>query len=42
MKITHFKLTNVRVIESAEFRFHPDFNLIVGVNGVGKTTIIES
>ena len=42
MKVTHLKLTNVRVIGSAEFRFHPVFNLIVGVNGVGKTTIIEA
>lgn len=41
MKVTHLKLTNVRVIESAEFRFRPGFNLVVGANGVGKTTIIE-
>ena len=31
------KLANVRAIEAAEFRFQPGFNLIVGVNGVGKT-----
>ena len=42
MKITHLNLANVRVIKSAKFRFHPDFNLIVGVNGVGKTTVIEA
>ena len=42
MKVTHLKLTNVRVIGSAEFNFHPGFNLVVGVNGVGKTTIIEA
>lgn len=41
MKVTNLKLTNVRVIGSAEFHFRPDFNLVVGVNGVGKTTIIE-
>ena len=42
MKVTHLKLTNVRVIESAEFPFQPGFNLVVGVNGVGKTTVIEA
>ena len=42
MKVTHLKLTNVRVIESAEFHFRPGFNLVVGVNGVGKTTVIEA
>lgn len=42
MKVTHLKLTNVRVIESAEFRFRSGFNLVVGANGVGKTTIIEA
>ena len=42
MKITHLNLANVRVIESAEFRFRPGFNLVVGVNGVGKTTVIEA
>ena len=42
MKATHLKLTNVRAIASAEFHFHPRFNLVVGVNGVGKTTVIEA
>ena len=42
MKVTYLKLTNVRVIGSAEFRFRPGFNLVVGDNGVGKTTIIEA
>ena len=39
MKITSLKLTNIRSIETAEFRFQPGFNLIVGVNGVGKSTV---
>lgn len=42
MRVTSLKLTNVRAIEAAEFRFHPGFNLIVGVNGVGKTTVLEA
>jgi AAA domain, putative AbiEii toxin, Type IV TA system/AAA domain len=42
MRVTRLKLTNVRAIETAEFRFQPGFNLIVGVNGVGKTTVLEA
>ena len=42
MKVTRLKLTNVRVMESAEFRFRSGFNLVVGVNGVGKTTVIRA
>ena len=29
-------------IETAEFRFQPGFNLIVGVNGVGKSTVLDA
>lgn len=42
MIVTRLKLTNVRAVEVAEFSFKPGFNLIVGVNGVGKTTALES
>ena len=42
MRITHLKLTNVRSIRAAELRFEPGFNLIVGDNGAGKTTILEA
>jgi hypothetical protein len=42
MRVTALKLANVRAIEAAEFRFKPGFNLIVGVNGVGKTTVLEA
>ena len=42
MKATSLRLTNVRGIEAAEFRFQPGFNLIVGVNGAGKTTVLDS
>ncbi len=42
MIVTSLKLANLRAIEAAEFRFQPGFNLIVGVNGVGKTTVLEA
>ena len=42
MRVTRLKLANVRSIKMAEFHFRPGFNLVVGVNGVGKTTVIEA
>ena len=42
MKITHLKLANIRAIKAAEFRFRPGFNLIIGVNGAGKTTVLDA
>ena len=42
MIVTRLKLANLRAIETAEFHFQPGFNLIVGVNGVGKTTVLDA
>ena len=42
MRVTSLKVANLRVIEAAEFRFQPGFNLIVGVNGVGKTSMLDA
>ena len=42
MIVTSLKLANVRAIEAAEFWFRPGFNLIVGANGVGKTSVLDS
>ena len=42
MRVAHLKLANVRAIKAAEFNFSPSFNLIVGVNGVGKTTVLDA
>jgi len=42
MRVTALKLANLRAIETAEFRFQVGFNLIVGVNGVGKTSMIDA
>lgn len=42
MRVTSLKLANLRAIETAEFRFQPEFNLIVGANGVGKSTVLDA
>ncbi|WP_313953015.1 ATP-binding protein [Accumulibacter sp.] len=42
MRVTVLKLVNLRAIEKAEFRFQPGFNLVVGVNGVGKTSMLDA
>ena len=42
MNVIRLKLVNVRAVEVAEFRFQPGFNLVAGVNGVGKTTVLET
>jgi predicted ATP-binding protein involved in virulence len=42
MIVTRLKLANLRAIEAAEFRFQPGVNLIVGVNGVGKTSVLDA
>ena len=42
MRVTGLKLTNVRSIMTAELGFQPGFNLVVGENGVGKTTLIDA
>ncbi len=42
MIITKLKVANLRAIEQAEFNFKPGFNLIVGINGVGKTSILDT
>jgi ABC-type cobalamin/Fe3+-siderophores transport system ATPase subunit len=42
MRVTRLKLANVRAIKEAEFHFQPGFNLIVGVNGVGKTSVLDA
>src|SRR4051812_27992219 len=42
MRVTRLSIENVRAIAQAELIFKAGFNLIVGVNGVGKTTVLES
>lgn len=42
MYVETLKVTNMRAIEAAELKFQPGFNLLVGTNGVGKTTVLDA
>jgi predicted ATP-binding protein involved in virulence len=42
MRIKNLKVVNLRAFEQAEFEFTAGMNLLVGVNGVGKTTVLDS
>lgn len=42
MKITRLSLHNVRAFSEAEFTFNSGFNLIVGINGAGKSTALDA
>ena len=42
MRVTTLKLANLRAIRAAEFRFRRGINLLVGVNGVGKSTVLDA
>jgi len=40
MHIKSIKLKNFRCYENAEFNFKPGFNLVIGLNGSGKTSLL--
>lgn len=40
--IRSFRVSNFRCLESAEAQFEPGFNLVVGANGSGKTSLLEA
>lgn len=42
MRVTSLKLANLRAFGQAELEFTPGMNLLVGVNGVGKTTVLDA
>lgn len=42
MIVTGLHLTNVRGLEKAPFSFRPGMNLLVGVNGAGKSTALDA
>jgi predicted ATPase len=42
MYVSNLTLTNIRQFDQRTFEFQPGFNLLVGENGVGKTTILRS
>lgn len=42
MKISELILRNFRKYENAKFHFHPNFTILIGDNGAGKTTILDA
>jgi predicted ATP-binding protein involved in virulence len=42
MNLKRLQVANLRIFEQAEFVFTPTVNLLVGLNGVGKTTILDA
>ena len=42
MNITQLSIQNFRNIQSASIKLHPRFNLLVGDNGAGKTSVLEA
>lgn len=42
MQLTSLRLSQTRGIEQAELSFTPGMNLLVGINGVGKTTVLDT
>jgi len=41
MRIDRLTLKNFRCYEDVHFAFSPEFNLIVGENGAGKTALLN-
>ena len=42
MRIEEVRLHNYRRYEEAAFRFHPRFTVLIGDNGMGKTTVLDA
>ena len=42
MRLVKLGLNNFRRYESAKFQFHPQFTVLIGDNGKGKTTILDA
>ncbi|MCP4108420.1 MAG: AAA family ATPase [Desulfobacteraceae bacterium] len=42
MRINHLIIKNFKGFKDNEFLFHPQFNLIVGANGTGKTSLLDA
>ena len=42
MKLKRLTLTNFRIFERATFDFQPGMNLLVGINGVGKSSVLDA
>lgn len=42
MKIRKLHIENFKGFENLEIDFHPNFNIVVGINGTGKSTVLEA
>jgi predicted ATP-binding protein involved in virulence len=42
MKLSKIEITNFRCYESLALELRPDINIVVGINGAGKTTILDA
>ena len=42
MRIDYLIVKNFKGFDSQEFNFHPQFNLIIGKNGTGKTSLLDA
>lgn len=42
MQLNRLTLTQFRAFKQATFSFHPGMNLLVGINGVGKSTVLDA
>jgi predicted ATP-binding protein involved in virulence len=42
MNVSHLQVAQLRAFEQAEFSFNPRVTLLVGINGVGKTTVLDA
>src|SRR5271154_297525 len=42
MRIDRLTVENFKGFERREFSFHPQMNLLVGVNGAGKTSVLDA
>jgi predicted ATP-binding protein involved in virulence len=42
MRINRIEITNFKAISNLALELHPEFNLLVGINGAGKTSILNA
>lgn len=42
MRIDKLEIENFKLFAKQEFRFHPNFNLVIGENGSGKTSLLRA
>ncbi len=42
MRIDEIRIQNFKLFKDQSFRFHPNFNLVIGVNGSGKTALLNA